>query len=338
MSRVLLPFLLFGASFCAPLVSLAVTISTVPVGNLGNAPDPLTGYGTVNYAYRIGATEVTNAQYAEFLNSTAASDPLELYNTNMDTNARGGISRSGVNGSYIYATKPNMGSKPVNYVSWYDALRFANWLHNGQGTGDTETGAYTLLGATPTPSNGDNITRNPGAIWFLPSENEWYKSAYHQPAAQGGDSDNYWIYPTRSNGNPKVAFANAVGDILNPGANVVNYKAEADWNGQDGNLTTVGSAGALSKSFYGTSDQAGNVSEWIEALIDSNRRLWRGGMWGSGGASVFHSQYRTGSAIPIWEDSEIGFRVAVIPEPSTGVMAGIGCCLLGLLRKRLKKA
>ncbi len=81
-----------------------------------------------------------------------------------------------------------MGDKPVNYVSWYDSIRFANWLNNGQGTGDTETGAYTLLGGTPTPSNGVSITRNAGATWFLPSEDEWYKAAYHQPAAQGGDS------------------------------------------------------------------------------------------------------------------------------------------------------
>jgi hypothetical protein len=32
------------------------------------------------------ATEVTNAQYAEFLNFKAASDPLSLYNTNMGSN------------------------------------------------------------------------------------------------------------------------------------------------------------------------------------------------------------------------------------------------------------
>ena len=39
----------------------------------------------------------------------------------------------------------------------------------------------------------------PGARWFIPSENEWYKAAYHQPAAQGGDGDNYWAYPTGTN-------------------------------------------------------------------------------------------------------------------------------------------
>ena len=140
-----------------PPTARAITINTVPVGNVGNGNDPATGglYGGVGYAYRIGTNEVTNAQYAEFLNAKAASDLLGLYNTSMGSDARGGITRSGVSGSFSYAMKTDMGNKPVNYVSWYDSIRFANWLNNGQGTGDTETGAYTLLGGTPMPSNGN---------------------------------------------------------------------------------------------------------------------------------------------------------------------------------------
>ena len=42
---------------------------------------------------------------------------------------------------------------PISYVTWGDAARFCNWLQNGQptgseGTGTTETGAYTLNGDT----------------------------------------------------------------------------------------------------------------------------------------------------------------------------------------------
>ena len=40
---------------------------------------------------------------------------------------------------------------------------------------------------------GGTITRNPGAKWFLPSENEWYKAAYHK---NDGVTGNYWNYPT----------------------------------------------------------------------------------------------------------------------------------------------
>ena len=302
----------------APLAASAVTIPTVPVGNTGNANDPATGsdYGGVSYDYRIGTTEVTNAQYAAFLNSKAGTDPRSLYAPIMGSDPRGGITRAGSSGSYTYTAKANMADKPVNFVGWYDAIRFANWLHNGQGTGDTETGAYTLEGGGP------NITRNPGAIWFLPSENEWYKAAYHQPAAQGGDNDNYWLYATASNTQPTVATANAVGDISNPGANVANYLSGADWNSQDGNVTTVGSAGPLSKSFYGTVDQTGNVWEWNEALFSGSFRGLRGGSLGSLVGAVPSSNRDSND--PMTQVYTVGFRVATVPEPSTYALAAIG--------------
>jgi formylglycine-generating enzyme required for sulfatase activity len=307
----------------------AVTIPTVPVGNPGNANDPATGslYGGLSYNYRIGTTEVTNAQYVEFLNAKAASDPLGLYNGAMSFWVWGGITQSGVDGSYTYATKTDMGNKPVNFVSWYDSIRFANWLHNGQGSGDTENGAYTLLGGTP--------LRNPSAKWWLPSEDEWYKAAYHQPASQGGDLDDYWLYPTASNSGPTMATANGAGDIANPGMNVANYN---DFSGGSvGNVTTVGSAGPLSASFYGTYDQGGNVWEWNEDLVMPERHLLglRGGGWEQGGQYMM--SYFDGTALsqgePGQENEYFGFRVATVPEPSTFVLAALGILGMAGLRK-----
>ncbi len=324
----------------------AVTIPTVPVGNAGNAPDQLwtslnnptnLQFGSVAYNYRIGTTEVTNAQYAEFLNLKAASDPLAVYSTNMGSDARGGITRSGsgtIPDPYVYAVKTDMGNKPVNYVTWYDSIRFANWLHNGQGSGDTETGAYTLEGGTPTPSNGLSITRNPGAIWFLTSEDEWYKAAYHQPAAQGGDSDDYWLYPMASNTPPTVATANSTGDISNPGASVANHQSGAVWNNLDGNVTTVGSAGPLSESYYGTSDQGGNVFEWNEALIRTSFRGVLGGSFDNSGGQLRSSARNI--IQPGREFDNTGFRVATVPEPGTAVLAIVGGVLLFWWRKRPK--
>ncbi len=343
-SAVLALAALFVATFAAD--ASAVTINTVPVGNAGNSPDQLytfanpdnLQFGTVAYDYRVGTTEVTNAQYAEFLNAKAASDPLALYSAVMGSSARGGIARSGSDGSYTYAVKTNMGDKPVNFVSWYDAIRFANWLHNDQGTGDTETGAYTLLGGTPAPSNGASITRNAGATWVLPSENEWYKAAYYQPSVQGGDSDDYWLYPTASNTAPTIATADSVGNISNPGANVANYDSGADWNSRNGNVTTVGSAGLLSDSFYGTADQGGNVWEWNEALLDSfdsSSRGQRGGTWLFPALNLGASHRNV--APPTNELDFAGFRVAhVVPEPSTGVLAILACGMMWWWRKRFK--
>jgi formylglycine-generating enzyme len=329
---------LCAAVLLSPLAASAapITISTVPVGNVGNADHGISefdSFGGVDYFYHIGKTEVTNAQYAALLNEKAQSDPLELYNPNMGSDARGGITRSGagtIPDPYVYSTKTNMGNKPVNYVSWYDASRFANWLHNGQGAGDTETGAYTLLGGTPTPSNGLSITRNPGATWFLPSEDEWFKAAYHQPAAQGGNEFNYWHFPTRTHLTPTRAAADAAGNISNPGPNVANYDYGADWNAQDGNLTTVGSAGPLSESYYGTADQGGNVLEWNETLIGGSSRGARGGSWNLDAIDMF-APIRF-APTPTAEGDALGFRVAAAPEPNTLLLGALS--VIGLLRWR----
>jgi uncharacterized protein YjbI with pentapeptide repeats/formylglycine-generating enzyme required for sulfatase activity len=328
--------------FFAPFPATAVTIETVLVGNAGNVPDQDYGdgqFGRVDYAYRIGRYEVTNGQYAEFLNAKAASDPLALYNTDMGSDPRGGITRGGSSGTFSYSSKADMGNKPVNYVSFYDALRFANWLHNGMGAGSTENGAYTLLGGTAAPSNGLVVSRSAGARWFLPSENEWYKAAYHQPLADGGDSDDYWFYPGGTNSVPAQATANSVGDISNPGTNVANFASGADWNGQVGNVTTVGSAGPWSESFYGTSDQGGNVWEWNEQLFTGfGERGLRGGSWTDASFTLFapnrnYSAHSDGN-IAGYEFSDLGFRVASVPEPGSLALLALALPLIVSLRRQ----
>ncbi len=257
----------------ASIASAQVTIEFRTVGNPGNAGDPGNfGRGAVAHEYRIGAFEVTNAQYAAFLNAVAASDPRGLFNANMGSNPRGGITRSGTDGSFTYSVKLNMGNKPVNFVNFFDAARMANWLTNGQGSGSTESGVYALSGNTLTAITRD--LSNPSQV-FLPTENEWLKAALHRPASQGGDTDNFWRFATQSNNEPVSATATATGDIANPGANVVNYRSTTDWNGQDGNVTTVGSAG--NASFYGAFDMAGNVQEWLESTDSGGRRGITGG-------------------------------------------------------------
>lgn len=48
-------------------------------------------FGTVDYEYQIGATEITNAQYTEFPNAKVKSEPLNLYPFLANTNCRDGI-------------------------------------------------------------------------------------------------------------------------------------------------------------------------------------------------------------------------------------------------------
>jgi formylglycine-generating enzyme len=331
---------LFGLG--ASVAMAEVVIEFANVGNAGNAGDPNAfGRGAVAYDFRIGRFEVTNAQYAAFLNVVAASDPNGLFNLSMGTDTRGGITRSGTDGSFTYAVKPNMGNKPVNYVSYFDAARMSNWLTNGQGSGSTESGVYTLSGNTLTAITRD--LSNPNQV-FLPTQNEFIKAGYHQPASQGGDTDDFWRFATRSNNSPIVATATATGDIANPGATTVNMNSGADWNGQNGNLTTVGSAG--SSSFYGAFDMNGNVREWIQdTAFNQGFRGQMGGDFTSGWNAnpnfVFGLDPAFVSfALPTSEGSDLGFRfasaAATVPEP--GSIALLALAALGGLVARRRRA
>ncbi|MCC6356642.1 MAG: SUMF1/EgtB/PvdO family nonheme iron enzyme [Verrucomicrobiae bacterium] len=336
------------AAALLPLAAGAVTIDLVTVGDPGNVSDPLNtnavpGIGSVGYAYSIGKFEVTNTNYVEFLNAVAAfGDTYGLYNANMDSNARGGIARTGsgtLGDPYVYSSKADMGDKPVNYVSFYDAVRFVNWLENGQPTGTnqvagvTETGSYTLF--TDGGSTTNVGARAGSATWVIPTENEWYKAAYHQPSGSGGPGDSYWLYPTQSDGVPTVGLADGTGSITNDGSNVANYNFGADWNGQDGNVTTVGSAGASSDSYYGTFDQAGNVREWNETIVSGTSRILRGGAWLSSAANLESSDRLTSS--PLSELSVNGFRVAAIPEPGSLVVLGVAALAAGVWGRRFRR-
>ena len=288
-----------------------ITLDMITIGNVGNAndtvnPAPAANYGSVSYEYNIGKTEVTTAQYVAFLNAAASTvDTYALYNVGM-ANMGGigvGIIQTGGGSTNFTYTVTNGGDRPVAFVSWFDAARFANWLVNGQGT-ITETGSYTLAGAV----SGSTVARNEiNGGYYIPTENEWYNAAYYNPGTTA-----YSLFP---NGQDTITtddanYANAVGTTTNVG----NYSGDP--------------------SSYGTFDQGGNVYEVMSPTdgIDSGLVI-RGGAY-------LNSQSRlrsTSSVLDVSTSSEtisLGFRVSVVPELSSALLAMLGGSFLLIRRKR----
>ena len=277
----------------------------VTVGDPGNAPDT-SGHGAVKEAFRIGTYEVTIRQYAAFLNAVAKSDPYALWNPRMASDPNvAGIAREGESGAYSYRVIDNAGpsaNRPIAHVSWFDAARFANWMHNGQGAGGTETGAYTLVDGQ---TSGIAPAKNPGARFFLPTEDQWYKAAYFK---RGGRDAGYWTYATRSDEKP----GNRVGGEPNqanyaPGGvfSVTQAVEEPTRN----HLSDVG-AFTNSRGPYGTFDQSGNVAEWNDLTGAAGAlRGHRGDRWVTPDPYGLSRGFRE-TWEPSYEDGGRGFRLA----------------------------
>lgn len=320
------------AAICG-LASGNIVIETSYIGDPGNSPDTrYYGAGAVGYDYWIATYEVTNAQYVTFLNAVAATDTYGLYDPQMWTQEYGcKIERLGSPGAYTYQIAPERADRPVGSITLWRALRFANWLHNGQPTGaqgptTTERGAYKLDGYNG--NYGGTIIREATANWFLPNRNEWYKAAYYKG---GGTDAGYWDYATQSDTLPSNQLIDP-----DPGNNA-NYYNNGYTIGPPLCTTVVGEF-ENSGSAYGTFDQNGNMWEWMDGPVGMyppyHGRPCLGSAWAdTNGATSMKASYNPTLAAPLSNGYALGFRVATfIPEPTTLSLLGLVGVLM--LRRR----
>ena len=287
-----------------------LTLEFVTIGNAGNADDAGAGggsystpYGGVSYGYRMGTYEISQ-------------DAIE---------------KATAGGLASVTAGAHTGNEPAARMTWFEAAAFVNWLNDQRTPG---LKAYNLTGVTSlTPwasvdawqAGGENLFRHKDAYYFLPSEDEWYKAAYHQNTGVNAD---YWDYATGSNTAPTaVASGTTAGTAVYADAT--------------SSPAAVNNAGGLSA--YGTMGQNGNVYEWAESAYDginnssSEGRVIRGGDWSDTENYLRSSNTSRGSLPPAWSDDIIGFRVASVPEPtSTVLMCSAG--LLAIARRRRRAA
>lgn len=261
--------------------------------------NPTSGYGVVNYDYRMGKLEITNNQWNYFVADygVVSGTPSDAYD-----------SQSYYAGSLV----------PVNSISWYEAAQFTNWLNTSNGyqaaykfTGIKGTSSYSLdIWDASDAWGGTNLYRHKDAYYFLPTEDEWVKAAY-------------W------NGTYLQTYA-TYGDSLPTEDVDTNYDLTYEY------MAKPWDVGSGTKEINGTYDMMGNVWEWMESpyltddyRFDSDRVIRGGGCFS--GETVLKSSHRGGN-VPYNENNPRGFRVASVPEPTSLVLISLGG--LALCRRR----
>lgn len=233
------------------------------------------GRGRVDYVFRISKLEINNLQYSIFLNNVARRDTHQLFDTRMETEPCGGIDRKIEGGKCFYNPRPGFEQLPVVFVSYMSAVRFVNWLHNGHDSTETETGAYDL--------GKPEIRRSPSAKYWIPTEDEWCKAAYFDPAKQG--RERYWKYPFCSDTEPVGGVSSTVLGKINRPQYGLPASADFVYSGQGRNVLLPSEAGSGVPSPLGTYHQGGNVAEWVDGFLklgyDAHLQIARGGGWHS---------------------------------------------------------
>ncbi len=286
--------------------------------------------GDVSYRFQIGEIEVKLTQWVKFLNTVdpGGRNRFGLFSQFQKPSAwpqYGQVRRvvKAKEGQHYLLASDAWANKPYAFGNFLSAARFANSLSNG-----------TLLDKSVVSEDGFDVTtyrvrlspetsrgmydlgnrrteRNRKRGFVVPSQDEWVKAAYFDPATEA-----YWKYPTNAGvygdgsatAPTPTALDYSTGDVVNQATqplatfrqsglpapewcpsyaqvsggcstqNPFGLGPEAYEEVYVAGLSSVGQA--LSRSPWGTLDQGGNVVEWTDTVTPppagiTGKRVWR---------------------------------------------------------------
>lgn len=272
--------------------------------------------GSVGYEYRLSRTEITTAQWHEFVQAYA---PYYTGSPNTSSFTSQFIYPDGTlpGGVQKYSIAPGTEQLPVD-VGWRHAARFCNWLHNGKALTPEafESGAYDTSTFTQNAQGwlNDQGRHSEGARFWIPTLNEWIKGMHWDPNKDGQGEGGYWQYPTTSDEEPVSGLPGTFG------AQTATALAPPPFWQAVAMYPDV-------MSPWGLLDGSGGENEWLEESPSPERLARR-----VDGGSAF-------SNIPSWHSEDIldrtsiglvtvggvGLRIASIPAPGAWslLLAGV---------------
>ncbi len=314
---------------------------------MGNAPYTggglyVNNHGRVDYEYSIGKFEVTTTQWVEFMNAAfdrPTTDRIPFVWSPNQWSAQ--AVAPDTPGGRRWAVPAGREMMPVGGVDWRTCAIYANWLCHDKGTdrasfmdGAYDVGTFGYLNGGSLFT--DQITRSPGARYWIPSLDEWMKAAHYDPSKPNGDgtTGGWWTY---ANGSDTPFVYGPPGFLVNGQATTANSGWEFQFPGQSPFLVPLGAYPTANP--WGLFDVAGGTSEWTEGIWQLSdeplprNRFYDGSAWADGTAGDLLRAVSGGEypSLPVWET---GLRIASsVPSPGIGPL-GAALGILGLRRSR----
>lgn len=322
-----------GLVMAAPALAQGDGFDFVTIGSPGNHGYDrqdingfVRGRGSVAYEYQIARTEVSTAQWMDFVNVISTHPewgykpyfefvPVTSWGASVDRSYSGP-------GRRFVLLDPSVGKLPVQGITWRAAAMFCNWLTNDRAPtlAAVTTGAYDAATFTQNPDGtyNDQVAHSPSAKYYIPSQDEWLKAVHYDPRKDNG-AGGWWLQPNGTD-TPLLPGPPGVGQTS------AGYQVGL---GEEWYIPIGAYANVLTP--WGLLDASGGASEWTESLYaDPTFRILDGTNAGSTFLEADEAQW-FGAQYPFVPYS--GIRLAA-PIPAPSASAALICSLIVLNRRR----